>query len=45
MAVESAYLSALERVTQFGFLAGRLVLTYRLGDNQTPESMIFSAEK
>lgn len=45
MAVESAYLTALQKVTQFGFLSGRLVLTYRLGDDRSPESMVFAAEK
>lgn len=45
MATEAAYLQALQKVTQFSFLAGRLVLGYRLDDSQPPESLIFSADK
>ncbi len=45
MAVESAYLQALQKVTQFSFLGGRLVLSYPMGDNQPAESLVFSADK
>lgn len=45
MAVETLYLNALQKVSQFEFRAGRLVLTYNPGENQPLESLIFSADK
>jgi heat shock protein HslJ len=45
MALESQYLAALQKVSQFGFLSGALVLTYRAGDDLHPETLLFAADR
>jgi len=42
MGTEDRFLSALESVRQFGFLNGRLALTYRRGDAEDLDALVFA---